>query len=250
MSKIANAMNWMIGIAADDSHGYDQVHRWGEFGDYDCSSFIITALENAGIPAKSSGATYTGNMYSVLTRIGFKDISSSVNKNNANGMLPGDILLNDAHHVAMYIGDRKEVEASINERGKSKGGQPGDQTGYEILVRRYRNYPWNHILRYMEEPPKPETIRIKQPVLAPACYFDRSKANGVKLTVKVSDFLWLRSSASTSTSKNCIVQMPPDAKLLWYGYFNKVGITRWPLVVYTDENGTQIKGYCSSQYLV
>lgn len=49
---------------------------------------------------------------------------------------------------AMYCGDGKEVEASINEKGTAHGGKPGDQTGKEFLIRSYRNYPWTNILRY------------------------------------------------------------------------------------------------------
>jgi len=58
------------------------------------------------------------------------------------------VLLNEAHHVAMYCGNGKEVEASINEKGTAHGGKPGDQTGKEFLIRSYRNYPWNCVLRY------------------------------------------------------------------------------------------------------
>lgn len=43
-----------------------------------------------------------------------------------------------------------EVEASINENGRATGGKPGDQTGREFLIRSYRNYPWNVVLRYTE----------------------------------------------------------------------------------------------------
>jgi peptidoglycan hydrolase-like protein with peptidoglycan-binding domain len=49
----------------------------------------------------------------------------------------------------MFVGDGLEVEASINEKGGAHGGQPGDQTGREILVRAYRNYPWDCVLRYV-----------------------------------------------------------------------------------------------------
>lgn len=35
MSKIENAVAWAEQIAADDQHGYSQVHRNGP--DYDCS---------------------------------------------------------------------------------------------------------------------------------------------------------------------------------------------------------------------
>lgn len=50
----------------------------------------------------------------------------------------------------MYCGSGKEVEASINEKGTATGGKPGDQTGKEFLIRSYRNYPWDCILRYKE----------------------------------------------------------------------------------------------------
>ena len=44
-----------------------------------------------------------------------------------------------------------EVEASINEKGTATGGKPGDQTGKEFLIRSYRNYPWDCVLRYQED---------------------------------------------------------------------------------------------------
>lgn len=151
ISKIEKATQIMEAWAADDSHGYDQIYRWGEKGDYDCSSAIIQACENAGIPVKSSGATYTGNMRTVFLRTGFKDVTSSVNLRTGTGLLRGDVLLNNRHHTAMYVGNGKEVEASINEKGTATGGRPGDQTGREFLVRSYRNYPWDCVLRYTDD---------------------------------------------------------------------------------------------------
>lgn len=150
MSKIGLALSKMIYLANNDVHGYDQAYRWGERGDYDCSSAVITALEEAGIPAKTNGATYTGNMKRVLIALGFKDVTSSCHLSTGNGLVVGDILLNEKHHVAMYAGNGMEVEASINEKGGVTGGEPGDQTGREFLVRSYRNYPWDCVLRYEE----------------------------------------------------------------------------------------------------
>lgn len=145
---IEKAISFMEKIAKDDSHGYDQIYRWNERGDYDCSSLTITAWQQAGVPVKTHGATYTGNMYDVFTKLGFKDVTASVRLSTGVGLKRGDVLLNHVHHVAMYCGGGKEVEASINERGGATGGQPGDQTGREILIRDYRNYPWNAVLRY------------------------------------------------------------------------------------------------------
>lgn len=130
---------WMLDIAADDSHGYDQRYRWGERGDYDCSSFTITALRVAGIDTK--WATYTGNMRSALTTTGFFC-------RGFDNLRRGDILLNDLYHVAVYIGGGQIVHASGNEWGGAAGGIPGDQTGREICTRSYYDYPWNTVLRF------------------------------------------------------------------------------------------------------
>ena len=150
MTKTEKAIQQMETWAEDDSHGYDQDYRWGEKGDYDCSSAVIQAWQNAGVPVKSGGATYTGDMKNVFLKNGFADVASKVNVATGSGLLRGDVLLNEAHHVAMYCGNGKEVEASINEKGTAHGGQPGDQTGKEFLIRSYRNYPWDCILRYSE----------------------------------------------------------------------------------------------------
>ncbi len=149
MSKTQNALNWMVWIANDDHHGYDQKYRWGERGDYDCSSAVITAWEQAGVPVKTMGATYTGNMENIFKALGFADVTSYVNLNTGEGLQPGDVCLNSIHHVAMALGDGRLVHASINELGRATGGQPGDQTGREFCIRSYYNYPWNVILRYM-----------------------------------------------------------------------------------------------------
>ena len=150
MTKTEKAIRQMETWAKDDSHGYDQDYRWGEKGDYDCSSAVIQAWQNAGVPVKSGGATYIGDMKNVFLKNGFKDITASVNREAGTGLKRGDVLLNEAHHVAMYCGAGKEVEASINEKGTVHGGKPGDQTGKEFLIRSYRNYPWNCVLRYKE----------------------------------------------------------------------------------------------------
>lgn len=145
---IERAVSLMEAWAADPAHGYDQTLRWGERGDYDCSSAVITAWERAGVPVKSRGATYTGNMYPVFLACGFRDVTAQVNRATGDGLQRGDVLLNRARHTAMYCGGGCEVEACINEMGTANGGAPGDQNGREFLVRSYRNYPWDCVLRY------------------------------------------------------------------------------------------------------
>lgn len=153
MDTVEKAIRQMEDWAADNTHGYDQIYRWNEKGDFDCSAAVIQAWENAGVPVKTKGATYTGNMLNVFLKCGFKDITSKVNLANGNGLMRGDVLLNQKYHTAMYCGNGYEVEASINEKGTATGGTPGDQTGREFLKRTYRNFPWTHILRFTDKMP-------------------------------------------------------------------------------------------------
>ena len=99
MGVIDKAVDWIIKIANDDSHGYDQGSRWAP--DYDCSSLVISAYQQAGAPVKTNGATYTGNMKSVFLRTGFNDVTSSINLVNGGGLQKGDVLLNTVSHTAM-----------------------------------------------------------------------------------------------------------------------------------------------------
>lgn len=141
---IQSAVAWARGIAADASHGYDQANRWGP--DYDCSSFVISAYKAAGVPL---ACTYTGDMRGDMLHCGFAVVSSAaVDLATGAGLEAGDVLLNYAHHTALYIGGGRIVQASINERGGVIGGAPGDQTGREIVERAYYNYPWDCVLRY------------------------------------------------------------------------------------------------------
>ena len=142
-NPIESAVGWMIDLAVDDSHGYSQEHRWGV--DYDCSSALISAWRFAGIPLTCS---YTGDMKDDFLAHGFEVVTHEVNLKTGSGLIRGDVLLNEEHHTALYIGEGMEAEASVNEKGKATGGEPGDQTGKEILIRPYRNFPWDCVLRY------------------------------------------------------------------------------------------------------
>lgn len=147
MGKIEDAAQWMIDLANDNTYGYSQENRWGP--DYDCSSAIITAWENAGVPVKKNGAGATGTMYNAFLKSGFTDVTSKVNMENQSGMKYGDVLLRPktasrGGHTVMYIGGKQIVHASTSD------GHPetGDQTGKEICVRSYYNGNWVYALRY------------------------------------------------------------------------------------------------------
>ena len=122
--------------------GYDQYNRWNirVGGECDCSSLVIWALREAG--QDTGGATYTGNLSAALVARGWQRIIP-------NGKpQPGDILLNDVHHVAVCVASGQLAQASIDERGRASGGRTGDQ-GRETNVRSYYSYPWNCYLRHV-----------------------------------------------------------------------------------------------------
>lgn len=152
MSKIENYTQQAINIANDNKHGYSQYNRWGN-PDYDCSSLVITVIQESGIPVKTNGATYTGNMYNAFIKSGFEDVTYTVNLTTGQGLKRGDVLLNIVNHTEIYIGGGKNVGARGSENG-SIHGVGGDQTGQEIRVGNYYDYPWNYVLRYKESYPQ------------------------------------------------------------------------------------------------
>lgn len=138
MGDINKAVQFMIDVANDDIHGYDQIHR--NSPDYDCSSLVASALYYAGFNV--SPYSYTGNLEQQLIDCGFKKCTKPFRA--------GDIHINFRHHVCMQINDTQIVHASINELGTVKGGKTGDQTGFEICIRSYYEYRygWDAHYRY------------------------------------------------------------------------------------------------------
>lgn len=142
------AVDWAEKIARDDSHGYSQAVRWAP--DYDCSSFVISALEAGGFPMRSYGATYTGNMGSALKSCGFRKLSKNeYNLTTGAGLIRGDVLLNPATHTELYAGNGRAVGAHSSETG-GKYGKIGDQTGNEISIQNYRNKNYTEVWRHDE----------------------------------------------------------------------------------------------------
>lgn len=148
-------------LCSHSAHGYSQPNRAGigtggdvaeritltdgtvvgiSFGDRDCSSAAIECYAALGVDC--GGATYTGNMRRCMTGSGNFTWIADLSQRQR-----GDILLNETHHAAVYLGNGKLGQFSISERGTTHG-QRGDQTGYESNIKGYYNYPWNGVLRY------------------------------------------------------------------------------------------------------
>lgn len=151
MPDISKAVEFLIVIANDDTHGYDQVHRYGP--DYDCSSLTAKALNVAGFPV--SLKSWSGNIEAQLRKCGFVDCEYPWKS--------GDVHISSGHHVTMSINQDEIVNASLNEKGKIKGGKTGDQTGKEICIRPYyeHKYGWTCHLRYNSELKPNEEIAIE-----------------------------------------------------------------------------------------
>ena len=138
---IEKALKWAKDTAKDNTHGYSQANRWGP--DYDCSSFIISAYEQAGLKLKEAGASYTGNMRDAFEKCGF----GAYPRQPVSRLEPGDVLLNEKHHAVMYIGNGKVVAA----RSSDGFPQSGDQSSREICIQDYYDWPdggWDCVLRY------------------------------------------------------------------------------------------------------
>ena len=153
MGSVQTFINRMRYWCNEGNLGYDQSQRWDIFegGECDCSTLVIHALQEAGFDTGS--AKYTGNMKDNLIARGWIVVEN-------NGYpLPGDILLNESDHVAVWLGDCL-AQASIDENGNISGGAAGDQSGCETNTCGYYNYPWDFYLRWAdnnEEPYNPST---------------------------------------------------------------------------------------------
>lgn len=202
MSKIENAVAWAEQIAADDRHGYSQVHR--NDPDYDCSSFVGTALADAGFPV--SIYSTTRNLGEQLENAGFVKCGKPWKR--------GDIHLAAGHHVTMSVDANRIVHASQSENG-GIDGQTGDQTGKEICVRSYYDLPYENTVHYRyavknEKPQKPIEKCIKT---ESARSFDRKIAGAYH----TNDRYNLRVGAGMD--KTVILTLPAGTSVRNYGYY-------------------------------
>lgn len=228
MNKIEKTVAWAEQIAADDRHGYSQVHR--NSPDYDCSSFVGTALANAGF-AVSIYST-TRNLGEQLENAGFVKCGAPWRR--------GDIHLAAGHHVTLSVDANRIVHASQSENG-GIDGQPGDQTGKEICVRSYYDLPYENTVHYryagaVDE--KPHTVIESCVKTESARRFDRRIAGAYH----TNDRYNLRVGAGMD--KTVILTLPTGTSVRNYGYYTG----EWYLVK-ALVNGIVYTGYVSQEGL-
>lgn len=105
--QVEQAVQWAINKATNNYITYSQTERNLKNVNgtsYDCSSFIITAFYAAGVDIN---AMYTGDMRAGFTAAGWTWIPGTYFE--ASTLQRGDILLNEANHTQMYIGDNQDV---------------------------------------------------------------------------------------------------------------------------------------------
>lgn len=202
MNKIEKTVAWAEQIAADDRHGYSQVHR--NSPDYDCSSFVGTALANAGFPI--SIYSTTRNLGEQLENAGFVKCGKPWKR--------GDIHLAAGHHVTMSVDANRIVHASQSENG-GIDGQTGDQTGKEICVRSYYDLPYENTVhyRYAGKNEKPHNVLESCVKTESARSFDRKIAGAYH----TNDRYHLRVGAGMN--KTVILTLPTGTSVRNYGYY-------------------------------
>ena len=124
-SKVAKTISDLsIKAAKNNKVGYDQGQRntyWQQLQavgydpskittpcESDCSAGVIANIKAAGhllgiTALQNINATYTGNLRSGAKKAGFTVLTESKYLTGETYLKPGDILLNDAHHVAVYV---------------------------------------------------------------------------------------------------------------------------------------------------
>lgn len=139
----------MLHYANNDVYGYSQKPPSGRWGpDYDCSSLIYQAANDAGysVGTGPDKVRFTGTMLKDFEKAGFQILPFA--NVGLSDLKIGDILLNLALHAEVYVGNGETVGATGSETGGFVG-EAGDQTGREIEKHPVTtfNKEWDYILR-------------------------------------------------------------------------------------------------------
>lgn len=125
------ALNNMLALAADNSHGYQ---LGGRGPDYDCAGSISTSMVAAGLIPP--GAWDTTSLAATLLANGWEKVPNDGNPKR------GDVVMNEAHHVEWALGNGQLVGFH-----QDLDGRQGDSSGLEGAIVGYYDYPWDYYLR-------------------------------------------------------------------------------------------------------
>ncbi len=172
--RVEKAVQWACEIAIDPIHGYSQgaenatpAHPYTgsrEGPDYDCSSLVYHAFtyggfdiisvwqnQNPNYYSRYGGRQYSGDADTIWMDLeklgGFKKYSWAEIKDN---LQRGDIICWPKHHVAIYIGNGKTVEARGVNNPRGGDWRTGDQGG-EIDFYEPEGRTWTEVYRYVGE---------------------------------------------------------------------------------------------------
>lgn len=96
------------------------------------------------MPLREAGANVTSDMRPAMIACGFVDVTTQCGLKSGYGIQAGDVLLNYSAHTCISIGGGKVANCRTSEGNH----QAGDQSGNEIRIQPYWNFPWNCVLRY------------------------------------------------------------------------------------------------------
>lgn len=150
-----DAVEFAVGIANDNDHGYSQrirsLYEINVPKSFDCSSLTLTAyyyaLMKNGLTQQArylkEHCSYTGNMLEMLN-CGFEVVAR--NQTAHAQMIKGDLELNTTHHVAMAVG--KDI--IVHARSSEGTTDAKDNSGNEIRTQPWYLYShgWTHRLRF------------------------------------------------------------------------------------------------------
>ena len=165
--RVETAVLWAIDIANDPTHGYSQGAEYPPYTgtrdgpDYDCSSLVYHAYQYGGFKlidnwqqknpkywSRYNGRQEVGDADTIWEDLsidgGWKKFSWNEIKDN---LQRGDILCLPKHHVAIYIGDGKTVEARGVNNPRGGSYSTGDQGG-EIDFYDAYNRGWTEVYRF------------------------------------------------------------------------------------------------------
>lgn len=110
----------------------------------DCSAFVAAIVKAVGYrqkDAKLQGVSkdcWTGNLRSALKSAGFEELKPAKYISSADYLLPGDVLLNEAHHTAINL--TKGSKADADGKPAEKPAEPKAGAEYRVTANSGLNY--------------------------------------------------------------------------------------------------------------